>query len=437
MRTTLLLSTLAVAHAQYRAIAKIRGSSGVDSAVSGTVIFEQPAGTDKLSDVTVTTSISGLRPGAHGFHIHQYGDVRSTSDLTTMSAHFVPYCAPPDLDGQGNPIGPSCEDDQVHGLPPSIRRQPGDMGNLTVGNDGTVSVSTRTLTIGQRKMSLADPLRSIVGRTVMIHSNPDDGTQPYGNAGPPEAYGVIGLASTAAGATNAAEAPSVPHVTKVICTFERSTSSTTNPTIDGQPASVPAGEVVGSALLTLQEPDRPNVVRMQARLQGLNSGSTHSFHFHTWGDMTVGLSGTLSPPHAHTQPTRLSCPSHITLPSPTCCTGTGLGPIYNENAIVVESLHVNAQGFGLMDQVSVQASSQAQQHSSHLLLTSLPVLRDPRSLLLATAGYYSTSADLLPYTTAQVMSPPPSPPPHVAWQTRTRRSIPWESAIVAAGYRVG
>merc|ERR1719230_887290 len=110
-------------------------------------------------------------------------------------------------------------------------RQPGDMGNVVAAPDGSVDT---TITIGQQKMSLSDPLRSIIGRTVVFHSNRDDGSAPYGNAGPPEAYGVIGIASTPLGRTNLAQAPSVPHVTKVICTFEQPSSSATNPTVDGQ-----------------------------------------------------------------------------------------------------------------------------------------------------------------------------------------------------------
>ena len=86
--------------------------------------------------------------------------------------------------------------------------------------DEAGGVVAQTLVLGQQKMSLKDGLRSIVGRAVLVHSREDDGTQPYGNAGPPEAYGVIGIASTADGATNEATAPSIPEVDKVICTFE-------------------------------------------------------------------------------------------------------------------------------------------------------------------------------------------------------------------------
>ena len=161
-------------------------------------------------------SLIGLKPGTHGFHVHQYGDVRTTSGLQTMSAHFVPMCSFEIVvgeDGQASSVNP-CASDQTHGLPPSTDRQPGDMGNIVAAN-GTGAVST-TIVLGQQKMSLSNGLRSIVGRAVLVHSREDDGTQPYGNAGPPEAYGVIGIASTADGAKNDATAPSIPDVDKVI-----------------------------------------------------------------------------------------------------------------------------------------------------------------------------------------------------------------------------
>ena len=195
-------------HAQInRAVASIRGASGFYSAVTGSVTFEQAAD-DPLADITVRVSVSGLHPGLHGFHVHQYGDVRDTATLSTIGYHFVPFCIPPDVivDPENGDIietPDGCADDQVHGLPPDSKRQPGDMGNLVIGADGSPDAASGTLTIGQGKMSLTDPLRSIIGRTVIVHQRVDDGGQPYGNAGNPEAYGVIGIASTV-GTTNGA-----------------------------------------------------------------------------------------------------------------------------------------------------------------------------------------------------------------------------------------
>ena len=162
------LAALAHASADY-AVASMRGAKASYN-VSGSVSFEQ--GTD-LGDMTVTFSMTGLTDGAHGFHVHQFGDTRVTDSLSTMSAHFVPFCLPPEVDDQGNKIG-GCEDDQQHGYPPSVQRQPGDMGNIS--SFGGVAQSV--LTLGQGKMSLKEAMRSIVGRVVVVHSNADDGTQP-------------------------------------------------------------------------------------------------------------------------------------------------------------------------------------------------------------------------------------------------------------------
>ena len=83
-----LLVALVDAQAPMRAIAKIRGAHG--NSVTGSVIFEQDT---NLGNMTVIVDITGLTAGLHGFHVHQYGDVRETSTLDTMAAHFVPMCS--------------------------------------------------------------------------------------------------------------------------------------------------------------------------------------------------------------------------------------------------------------------------------------------------------------------------------------------------------
>jgi Cu/Zn superoxide dismutase len=295
LRRACVLGLALPAAAQNFAIAQIKGAqiatdatepkwTGGYRSVTGYVKFEQAAD-DPLGDVKVTYEISGLTEGkTYGFHVHQYGDTRITYNLASMAAHFVPTCVLPDIGEDGNAMSPvteaacgaattrSCECDQRHGLPPSSIRQPGDMGNL----ESTGGVTSGSITLGQEKMSLTDALRSVVGRVVVIHSNEDDGTQPYGNAGAPMAYGVIALGPADA-ADNAALAPTVPKVDKIVCTFEA-------------PRGGETGTVVyGDALLTLQEPCDSGgcKARMQAKLFGLKKGEEHSFHFHKWGDMTV------------------------------------------------------------------------------------------------------------------------------------------------------
>jgi len=301
-----------------RAIARVRGATAAYSGVSGYVMFEQLA-SDPLATVTVHVQITGLTPGNHGFHVHQYGDVRYTDGLQTMGAHFVPFCVPPDMevDANGNliPSDNTCSQDARHGIPPDVNRQPGDMGNIAIQADGTPDVASSLLTIGQQKMSLSDGLRSIIGRTVVVHMGEDDGGQPFGNAGVPEAYGVIGIKSTDAGLTNEARAPSRPHVDKIMCTFEPPAGDA----VDGIGAS--AAYISGFALLSLQEPYSAGKARLQAELAGLTAGSTHSFHFHKWGDMTVDLND------------------------------GRLGEIYSSNSIELDELHVDSRGIGLLDTV--------------------------------------------------------------------------------------
>jgi len=284
MRRVTCLLYLAGASAQkFYAVAKM-ASTTPGGSVTGTVTFEQDE-TDELADTTVTWDMTGLAPnGEHGFHVHQYGDTRVTETLVSMAAHFVPFCDPPKYieDDEGNEelVG-GCANDQKHGLPEDPPneagenvRHPGDMGNIEI----VAGATSGTKTIGNAKMSLRHTLRSIIGRVVVVHELRDDGGQPYGNAGSPIAFGVIGLGNpqTLGQTANTAQAPTTPAVSKIACNFE------------------PTGlnSVEGYALLTLLEPCEPSSckARMQANLRGLTAGSEHSFHFHEWGDMTRDFS---------------------------------------------------------------------------------------------------------------------------------------------------
>src|SRR6476659_8573922 len=86
-----------------KAIAVLHAASG--SNVAGTVTFT------KTSDgVDIVADVSGLTPGKHGFHIHEFGDC-SAPDATSAGGHFNPM-------------------HKAHGPPDAAEHHAGDLGNL-------------------------------------------------------------------------------------------------------------------------------------------------------------------------------------------------------------------------------------------------------------------------------------------------------------------
>jgi Cu-Zn family superoxide dismutase len=113
--------------------------------------------------------MTGLTPGKHGFHIHEFGDITS-DDGSSAGGHFNPLNMP-------------------HSMPTSEKRHAGDMGNIEANENGNAH-----LDYIDSVMEL-DGNYSIVGHAVIVHEKEDDlKTQPTGNAGPRIGYGVIGIA---------------------------------------------------------------------------------------------------------------------------------------------------------------------------------------------------------------------------------------------------
>jgi len=130
---------------------------------SGIVTFTDVDGT-----VRIVADLEGLKPGKHGFHIHEKGDC-SAPDASSAGGHFNPSGTP-------------------HGAPenPPDQRHVGDLGNLEAAADGKAHYEW----VGE-VISLEGP-NSIVGKAVIVHAEPDDLTsQPTGNAGARVACGVI------------------------------------------------------------------------------------------------------------------------------------------------------------------------------------------------------------------------------------------------------
>lgn len=150
--------TLTIIHA----VAVLQSAKGNN--ISGIVAFEKTG-----TGIKITTKVSGLKPGKHGFHIHEFGDL-SAPDFTSAGGHFSPL-------------------KNEHGAPTAHNRHEGDMGNIEADENGNA-----VLEWTDDRVSFQGP-NSILGRAVIVHENPDDyTTQPTGNAGGRVAGGIIGIA---------------------------------------------------------------------------------------------------------------------------------------------------------------------------------------------------------------------------------------------------
>jgi len=112
----------------------------------------------------ITGQIRNLEPGEHGFHVHEYGDLRGTDGKAT-GGHFNP---------QGHD----------HGAP-GASSHAGDLGNITANDDGVAKVDITTKDT---------KLHFVLGRAFVVHGGKDDlQSQPSGAAGPRVGTGVIGI----------------------------------------------------------------------------------------------------------------------------------------------------------------------------------------------------------------------------------------------------
>lgn len=138
--------------------------------VEGTILFKQEA----TGPTLIVGKITGLKPGKHGFHIHEYGDL--SQGCESAGAHY-------------NPDGVDHGDlDKGH---------VGDLGNVTADENGVAVVK-----IVADRVDLTGE-RSVVGRSVVVHSDEDDlgkggdeESLKTGNAGDRLACGVITLKET-------------------------------------------------------------------------------------------------------------------------------------------------------------------------------------------------------------------------------------------------
>lgn len=131
------------------------------NSVTGKVTFTQEG-----DELYIVADFEGLKPGEHGFHIHEKGDC-SAHDASSAGGHFNPSNKP-------------------HGGPNDEERHAGDLGNVVADEEGKAHYE-----FTDSVLSLNGP-DSIVDKSVVVHADPDDlKSQPTGNSGARIGCGVI------------------------------------------------------------------------------------------------------------------------------------------------------------------------------------------------------------------------------------------------------
>ncbi|XP_059430331.1 superoxide dismutase [Cu-Zn], chloroplastic [Corylus avellana] len=156
---------LTIVSAAKKAVVVLKGTSSVEGVATLTQEENGPT--------TVNVRITGLTPGPHGFHLHEYGD--TTNGCISTGAHFNPT-------------------KMTHGAPEDEVRHAGDLGNIVANADGVAEA-----TIVDSQIPLTGP-NAVIGRALVVHELEDDlGKGGHelslttGNAGGRLACGVVGL----------------------------------------------------------------------------------------------------------------------------------------------------------------------------------------------------------------------------------------------------
>ena len=127
--------------------------------------------TDTASgQVLVSIDLSGVAPGGHAIHLHETGDC-SADDFTSAGGHIA--------------------GDAEHGVLVENGPHPGDMPNVTVGDDGTLKTD-----VFLADLPIDDMIRDDDGAAFIMHAGQDDYTsQPSGDAGDRLACGAFDTAN--------------------------------------------------------------------------------------------------------------------------------------------------------------------------------------------------------------------------------------------------
>ena len=136
-----------------------------DSGMTGTVTFTQ-----RGDAIEFLIEVENVAPGEHAVHIHEKGDC-SAADGTSAGGHWNPT-------------------DVAHGKWGEGEFHLGDIGNMTVGDDGKGALG---LTTDLWELDTGSD-RDVLGKAMIVHEGADDFTsQPSGAAGARIGCGVIAL----------------------------------------------------------------------------------------------------------------------------------------------------------------------------------------------------------------------------------------------------
>ena len=138
--------------------------------IKGTVVIQE----DLINkNVIISVNLSGIPPGLHGFHIHEYGDLRE--GCSSLCQHYNPK-------------------NKNHGGPNDKERHVGDLGNIEANKKGIVNMK-----FVDKEVKLRGKY-SVIGRSIVIHEDPDDlgkgnhkDSKTTGHAGKRIACGIIGI----------------------------------------------------------------------------------------------------------------------------------------------------------------------------------------------------------------------------------------------------
>lgn len=138
-------------------------STGEGAAVIGTATL-----TDSPAGLAVSIRVSGVSPGKHGLHVHEFGACGDQGKAA--GSHYNPDGVP-------------------HGFAPNdgvMKAHPGDLGNLEVDANGAGS-----LALILSDVALSGGKYAVGGRAIVLHEKTDDFGQPTGNAGGRIGCGLI------------------------------------------------------------------------------------------------------------------------------------------------------------------------------------------------------------------------------------------------------